>query len=240
MRKQKVDKRYASEAELCEQLVGAARAHGFQAFPETADFDVLLVAGSRATGFAEGEQVGVQAKLHPNLAVLHQTLLAQRRPTRPGLFAVLVPDASDAFRDVARELKVTVLTGIRLSDPRERFPLTRPVWYRVPTAKPCWVPECEVEGMAAGTSAPLQLTPWKMKAVKLAMRGAMRGYLTRRDFAEHDVSIQRWIKMGWIVAYDYVVENGRRVARYVLNDDKNPPHLRYHEVACALEKAGAL
>lgn len=233
-------KTYKTEAELCAELVAHARSIGFKAYPETNDQDVLLVAGPDVRGFKAGDQIGVQAKLRPNVQVLSQAMPRVGRSRQPHYYAVLVPEASGDFCFVAQHLKITVLTGSAIKDSYIVEPFRRARWWRFETGATCWVPECEVEGMPAGTPAPKQLTEWKLKAVKLCMRGVSQGYLTSADFRELEVSMPRWVKLRWIVPYDTQVINKRKVVRYVLNDEQRPPHLRYIEVTEALAKVGAV
>lgn len=58
---------------------------------------------------------------------------------------------------------------------------------------PNWVPDVE-----AGHSAPVALTDWKIKAIKIAITLAKRGFVTRRDFAFFKISMSRWTQSGWI------------------------------------------
>lgn len=232
--------KYRTEAELCAELVAHARSIGFKAYPETAGQDVLLVAGPDARGFKAGDQIGVQAKLRANVQVLAQAMPRDGYSSQPNYYAVLVPVAPKEFVLVANRLKITVLSGGAFAEAYIYDPFRRARWFRFDTRATCWVPECEVEGMPAGTPAPKQLTKWKLAAVKLCMRGVEQGFLTSSDFKEFEVSMTRWRKLRWIVPYDTQVINKRKVIRYVLNDEQKPPHLRYSEVTDALGKAGAL
>ncbi|CTQ67183.1 hypothetical protein [Roseibium alexandrii] len=51
-----------------------------------------------------------------------------------------------------------------------------------------------VPDVSAGESAPVALTQWKIKAIKIVVTLERRGYLTRRDFKHFKISMSRWIE----------------------------------------------
>lgn len=231
---------YTCEAELCEQLRGVARAAGFKVYAETGGHDLLLIAGPDCKGFREGDQIGIQAKLVENIKVLSQALPAKGIYSQgPHYYAVLVPHATQEFRQVAYAAQISVLEGCRLDSRYALSDFVRVRWFRQDhMAKPCWVPDCEVHELKAGVAGPVQITKWKMQAIKLCMVGVERGYLTTRDFKDHGIEMSRWLAKGWIEGYDFIVHEGKRMKRYILRDDAKPPHLLYGVVTDALGKAG--
>jgi hypothetical protein len=66
MRRQRIRKKFASEKRLCDNLISEAEKRNFIAYPEQGNWDIVLVRNKI--------QIGVQAKLRPNLKVLAQTL----------------------------------------------------------------------------------------------------------------------------------------------------------------------
>ena len=234
-------KKYASEAALCAEFVALARAHGFRVYAETSGFDLLLVAGPSCAGFKEHDQIGVHAKLSPNVVVLGQALPQAARRVSPHYYVALVPWAHSRFLDVARALRIVTITGDKL---HEDFSFSRVRWFRHEPTKLCWVPECEVPGMLAGIPAPQQLTRWKMLAIKLCLLCEERGFLMRRDFDAAGVSMTRWLKQGWLEPRDVespLRRRGNRVAQsYVLVPERLPPHLKHPEVADVLRKQRAV
>lgn len=255
--------RYESESELCSQFIDHARSKGFKVYCETADFDLLLVVTPEVLKhtalFTPGEQIGVHAKLLPNVAVLYQALPRARGPVLdkvgPDYYAILVPNATDEFVFVARKLGITVYTAswskstwwrgtaqfVTKGTPRVDFGLTDSgfTYKKMEHKERCWTPEVEVN-IPAGTKAPVQLTPWKMAAVKLCITGVKKGYLTTQDFADAKISMSRWSQKGWVQPGEWVKENGKRLKSYLLQDDNKPPHLLYPEVVVALEEAGLI
>ncbi len=183
-------------------------------------------------GIMPGTQIGVEAKLKPNLQVIFQAMPQSLQAPGPHHYVILVPWAPAEYIDLVGRLKIGLIHAAHFE--MKRF--FKAFRYRHEHVSPCWVPDVEVKGMKAGIRAPLQLTKWKLGSVKLGLLGTERGYLTLHDFKEHDIQIQRWIASGWLEADGKVISNGRKVTKYLIMEDKNPPHLRYHDVAEALKE----
>lgn len=158
---------------MCEVLRAAALAEGWQPYPEQGGWDLLLVLPS-------GQQVGVQAKLRPNVDVLAQALLSERQQG-PEVHAVLVPSCSAAFREVALALGVLVLQAVDF-DAARRSP-----WARVPKLPELvagarlhrhrarhWLPPF-VPNLPAGVPAPRRVTAWQLGAARLCALLRERG-----------------------------------------------------------------
>lgn len=259
---------FESESHLCSEFMDFARAAGFKVYPETSEFDILLVATEKSAEkyntFAPGDQIGIQAKLKGNVEVLCQALpriygvllpgeTERLHKTGPHYYAVLVPGATPEFYSVAYRNGILVFAayerdrhgGIRL----EEYGLSS--WEgrrrsRIRGAKrfvhpePCWVPDVEVN-IPAGRKGPQQLTPWKMGAVKLCLRAELNGFLTTKDFAAEKISMSRWLQNRWIRPGGFVVVDGKRLKQYLLNGElPGVPHRKYPEVVEALEAAGAV
>lgn len=163
-------KPYDSEEQMCELLRLIATDEGFTVYPETGDWDMILVRP------ADGFQVGVQAKQQPNVDVLAQTLVGDRAKG-PDVHAVLVPSCSRAFSDVAGALKVLVIEASVL-DPERQWRWARPVKLsdmlekaprRVHLPGRCWLPPF-VPKLPAGVPGPRQVTPWKIFAAELCAK----------------------------------------------------------------------
>jgi hypothetical protein len=198
---------FAKEADLCAAFI-AALPKGWTAYPETGGFDIVLVRGS------DGFQIGVEAKLRLNAKVILQAAEDCRHyyVARPGpdCRAVLVPESHNAeLAALARLLCVTVVAY----RPKMRNVLRSAIHPELPTSEgdywtrdwhelcpekrielPEWVPDVK-----AGASAPVALTDWKVRAIKIAVTLSKRGFVTRRDFEHHKISMSRWTQGGWIV-----------------------------------------
>lgn len=164
---------YASEAALCEVLRAAALADGWQPYPEQGGWDLLLV-------LPAGLQVGVQAKLRPNVDVLAQALLGEGQPG-PEVHAALVPSCSLAFREVARALGVLVLeaadldatrwaSGKRTAHLPELVAGAQLHRHRERHWLPPFVPQ-----LPAGVPGPRRVTPWQVGAARLCAMLRERG-----------------------------------------------------------------
>lgn len=210
-----MSKLFAKETELvaafCNWLGGhklssTAPGTGWTVYHETAGWDLLLSHDETKV------QVGIEAKLSLNAKVLSQALPPHRYASTdrgPDYRAVLVPgDACQAYmRDLAAHLGVSVLTmedkrwpGAEAPDwrcsgyelPREAgFSWSDAGWFSwLPTERedlPDYVPD--VHG---GDSAPVALTPWKIKAIKLLILLERRGTVHRSDMRALEISPSRW------------------------------------------------
>ena len=235
-------KKFGKEAELCEYFMRAMKAQGWIVYPETGNFDVMLLATDRTLLVQEharfalrsafhkgwvkpGDLVGVEAKLRGNTEVIHQA--ARSEYEGPDFRSVLVPKAGRSFEWVAMRLGLGVITAEDL-DP--------PVFYSsaigkrvvsaievargsrwTPTKRP-WIPPVVPEG-PAGEPSPRTLTRWRVKALRLCIVLEDRGYLMTEDFAREKVNIGRWRDLQWLTRG----ENRGRFATYVRGPGKNFP-----------------
>lgn len=215
--RKKKAKIFEKESDLCAAFIGSLPDE-WQAYPESCGFDILLV--RKADGF----QIGVEAKLALNGKVICQ--VAEKAGTwevcrpAPDCRAVLVPDdASGDLAGVCRLLGISVIrqyapTGtkgqkykkdyywVEAFTPRLPEVNTRQYswdedWFERCPQERCEVPDY-VPDVVAGVKCPVQLTPWKVSAIKLVVTLDKRGYLTRRDFKHHQVSMSRWTQGGWL------------------------------------------
>lgn len=207
-----MSKLFAKESDLCAAFIADATKDGkWVAYPETAGFDIVMV---RA---ADGIQVGIEAKLVLNVAVLLQALPKYRWEggvTGPDYRAVLVPadKCSTGLPDLCEALGITVIRqrGAHADDgayPHLRYvqetfrpSLPDERWGRVDGWHEwCPVNRCElpayVPDVGAGMSAPVALTTWKVQAIKLAILLEERP-VTRKDMKALRLSPSRWTD-GW-------------------------------------------
>lgn len=234
-------KPFATEAELCARFLGAI-GDGWTPYPETEGWDILLVRKS------DGLQIGIEAKLRLNAAVIAQALEDgfSYVATRPGpdCRAVLVPhDDAGAYDRIAAYIGFTIIrvfgTKQASSDVFFRPPLPKEVghwhnsdWYECAPAKRHALPEY-VPDVAAGAPAPLQLTRWKIAAIKIAVTLEQRGFVTRHDFKHIGLDHRRWIaaESGWLK-----VSDGRYLAGDGLPNFKLQHPRVYAEIAADADK----
>lgn len=200
-------KPFATEAALCAAFI-AAIGPDWIAYAETGSWDVLLV--RKVDGF----QIGIQAKLRFGVDVINQAIESGWSYTitgpSPDCRAVLVPEAEDkGFGKICDHLGLNVIkvgavgTGWtfrpRLPTRGDRY--SEGDWHETATVRRHSLPEY-IPDVVAGAPSPLQLTDWKIKAIKLAVTLEMRKHLTRRDFAHHRVDHRRWVTQGWLKVVD--------------------------------------
>lgn len=242
-------KPFATEAALCAAFI-AVLDDGWTAYGETHGWDILLA--RKADGF----QIGVEAKLFLNPAVLNQALegrsIYSTCNSGPDCRAVLVPRAEvqNGLTEIAHRLGITV---IKLKDEKAKFghfprqfePSLPPLngidwgsneWHeRAPDHRielPEYVPD-----VIAGSAAPIQLTKWKIAAIKVAVILERRGYLTRADFKHVGIDHRRWVDSRWLKVETAV--HGQRTTKFTAGNLPNfkTQHPRnYAEIAADAAK----
>jgi hypothetical protein len=232
---------FASEAEMCSAFISVLP-DGWTAYPETEGWDILLV---RAP---DGLQIGVQAKLRLNVDVINQTIEDRWYLMSPGPDhrAVLVPGfGASGFGKIADYIGITVIS-VRASTfthgPRYDIHPALPApgdsgrpgdWpqaghvarYRLPD----YVPD-----VPAGAAAPVRLTAWKVKAIKLCILMERRGFVTRGDFRHLDLDHRRWLPSG--AGFLKTAPDGRYVRGDFMPDYRKAHPRNFEEIAADYEK----
>lgn len=198
---------FKTEAELCAAFIAWVKAesgrhrHGVKTpvwtpYAETAGWDILLVG-------EDGTQIGIEAKLKFNMKVLTQCLpdcydyYGERRG--PDFRAVLVPDFNSEHERICAALGLMLIatkghgSEFRpdLTPERQGWYSSAPGWHFWNPVERCRVPEY-VPDVVAGSSAPIQLTDWKIKALRILATVDVRGYVTKDDFKEHRIDPRVW------------------------------------------------
>lgn len=203
-----MSKVFATEAELVEKFCwlihpdrwarNPSAAPPWTVYHETAGWDLLLVHQ------VYGYQIGVEAKLSLNAKVLEQALPSYLFETDgPDFRAVLVPGdgIQRHMKTIAIHLGLTIISVSRsgmdhfFAHPHglpevESYYSTRewPNWF---PAKRCKLPDY-VPDVVGGKPSPVLMSPWKVKAMKLLIILERRGYVTRQDMAQLEISPSRW------------------------------------------------
>lgn len=186
---------WATEADLvrdfCERVRGM-RDTPWTIYAETAGWDLLLA-------HRDGFQVGIEAKLSLNAKVIDQALSGAwsvRTGGNPDYRAVLVP--GEKLQNHLSRICTAIGIGIiAMRDqkwwtpdlPDERWDWK--VWPNWCPDQRCLLPDY-VPDVCGGHAAPVQLTPWKVKAIKLMIVLERRGYVTRADMKALQISPTRW------------------------------------------------
>lgn len=197
---------FATEADMVAAFVewNQAMRSPWTLYHETAGWDVLAVDPET------GVQVGIEAKLSLNAKVLTQALPTQSwwQGNGPDYRAVLVPEKTcqNHFRQICAPLGLTVLAlsgqhdswraGMRWSvagvytwpDQASNY---ENAWHPWMPAERCVLPDY-VPDVTGGHAAPVQLTPWKVKAIKLLILLDRTGVVTRQDMKALQISPTRF------------------------------------------------
>src|SRR6478736_875463 len=209
----KRDPLFPTEALLCDAFMAWARTQGFTVYPETDGWDLILVD-------RDGFQIGVEAKLRLNLKVITQALpLYGIGDSGPDHRAVLVPERPF---DYERLLQLLGLEVFYAGGVRERWAFMhherayqhdrRVLFDWNPKAR-CRLPEY-VPDVRAGLSGPVQLTPWKIGALKVLAVIEARGSITRKQISTLGLDPRAWTGgRGWLVPLD---GDEKRNGRYKL------------------------
>lgn len=204
---------FATEADLCAAFIAWVRRSAGKfnfgvktpvwiPYPETAGWDILLVG-------ADGTQIGIQAKLRFNLKVLDQTIpdvWSAWNDEGPDYRAILVPSGDSSAENICGAMGVTLFCarshwerGVVEFTPLLDMDTWRGWHFWNPVRRhqlPQFVPD-----VVAGASGPVQLTKWKIAALRIAARLELHGFVTRWDFKQIGIDIRRWVgPSGWLRA----------------------------------------
>lgn len=207
---------FPTEAALCQMFADWVRAGGgtrdkpWTVYPETGEFDLLLVT-------PDGHQLGIEAKLRMNAKVLAQAIPSRwSRLDGPDWRGILVPAINDELGELAAVLGLVVFTprwsvrGSTYATPREG---STPSGFQPPLHIGEWMSEpwhdfnperrCELPPMVpnvpAGVPCPVKLTPWKAKALRVLAHLAVHGHITAREVRAHGLDPRRFCATdGWL------------------------------------------
>lgn len=195
---------FAKESDLCAAFI-AALPDAWTAYAETEGWDILLARG------ADGFQIGVQAKLKLNAKVLVQAAEGNHSSELgPDCRAVLVPETEVGELEALAPLCALTVIQMRSSSGDRWFSPHLPELGRRPYwSADSWHELCPLEryrlpeyvpDVVAGSAAPMQLTRWKIAAIRICILLEQTGYLTRADFKRQQIDIRRWMGGRWLQA----------------------------------------
>lgn len=192
---------FTSEADLVQAFLDTLNhRHGegrdWTVYPETADWDLLLV-------HKDGFQLGIQAKLTLNAKAIDQALAGASSywtSAGPDYRAVLVPKGGKQLHleRICKAIGIGIIT-VRKPAPHELQYVSLPKetgytsgdWPNWCPAERCKLPDY-IPDVTAGVKSPVQLTDWKIKAIRLLIVLERRGYVTRDDMKRIQISPTRW------------------------------------------------
>ncbi len=252
-----------TEAALCEEFRSWWKDRGWVVYPEVALWDMVAVPGpnynleqgnpaalgQRQLGgvmsgkpWAPGDQFGIQAKLVSNMKCLWQ---AAGDPLRgPAFRCVLVRRATEDFRGLAGLLGLLVAarevpTGRRKKGWERAYGGFRFYGHarRYDVMRQLELPPIVMDDLPAGTPSPRQLTPWRVKALKLCRIIRAQGYCTAVDFKAVGIDSKRWIENSWLTSTQETVRvegHSRLQRKLVPTPGVNLPDVGWEEVSKAL------
>lgn len=199
---------YPTEVALCGAFIERVDKREWTPYAETGGWDILLV--RKLDGF----QIGIEAKLRMNVEVVNQALEEYGvNREGPDCRAVLVPGyASGGFERIATYIGFTIIImspgGLYGRRPEFRPALpkiddkcwSKEAWHEWAPARrhdlPKYVPD-----VAAGSPSPIQLTEWKISALKLQAILERNGFVGRGDFRTCGLDHRRWFapETRWLV-----------------------------------------
>lgn len=204
--KKKKSSIFALESDMCAAFTKRNREAGAKVYPECGGWDLVLVwppgglwplppvprfAHTRKPfdDYKGGMQIGIQAKLRPNIEVLAQTV---RESTRgPHFRAVLVPYATGEFLELAKYLRISVYVE------DETTKQTVPGGYLWETKSRLALPPIEPTWEGGGAS-PRVLSAWRVNALKICHILRTKGVVTKADFQRLGLEIKSWVSQGWL------------------------------------------
>ena len=219
---------YRTEADLCSAFIKWAEPQGWTAYPETGGWDILLVK-------PDGTQFGIQAKLKLNIKLLCQSIpgmWSKVGPDRRGMLVGNDPGCDDFFEFIGihgfypsrwrrekdfGQFMPDLEHAVMDWNPDQRRELTK------------YIPD-----VVAGASAPVQLTHWKISALRACAILEINGSISAKEIKAIGIDPRRWTNPAsrWLVPTD---ERGRYVAGDKLRFKEQHPKV-YAEIL-AEEKA---
>lgn len=213
---------YAKETDLCADFISRLP-DKWIAYPETGGFDILLVRK------IDGYQIGIEAKLKLNAKVITQIADSYSHyheiSPAPDSRGILIPYVGGG--DFAKVCDLLGIGIIRIAP--EDHPeygcysswrnLGLPdawtdnygkyhskSWFDFCPAQRIRLPEY-MPDVICGDKSPVQLTDWKIRAIKLSVLHDKIGFATRQDFKDLEISSSRFIQGGMTA---WMVQGGER------------------------------
>jgi hypothetical protein len=197
---------YASEAALCSAFIAwvARTAPDVTCYAEWAGWDILLV-------YPEGFQIGIQAKLRLNAKVVEQSSPSfyDDADQGPDYRGVLVP-ARNGLSEIVHRLGLVEFWPY-MNDYRSGLPQFAPE-LREPYGKGRidanwldWNPKTRhplpptLTDAVAGSSAPVSLTTWKLRALAVLAELDLRGVITTKRVRQIGCDPRRWLQQHWLL-----------------------------------------
>lgn len=234
MRASEAKAAFPTEADLCDCFIASLRRlGGWTIYPETGGFDILAVYDSTGHQLGVEAKLQLNAKVADQILPNHYMGYGDAGVPGPDFRAVIVPALTDASEGIAKMLSIL---GVQVWTPdsaydgkpsfdgsldkhRNRHNPDRRLydsaagdlmhwdmaWHDWNPPKRCCLPEI-VPMVRAGVPAPLQLTPWKIGALRVMVLLHLDGYVTAKSVRDCGIDARRFCATdGWL----HQLGNGR-------------------------------
>ena len=221
---------FHTEEKLCQLFAAEMEGMGWTVYPETGGFDLLLVWEPTGHQLGVEAKLSLNAKVadqivpddYPVVSMAGESKLYDHTPPGPDFRGIIVPCLTDSSKGIAKMLKIlginvwdvtnsgsgpsfvpAVTRFTRQSQWVEQTP--RPpqfdcAWFDFNPAQRCPLPEIKPT-VRAGIPAPLQLSPWKIGALKVLADLELDGFVTARSVRAYGIDARRFCSTdGWLVA----------------------------------------
>lgn len=213
---------FPKESDLCTAFISQLPT-GWVAYPETEGFDIVLL---HTSGAQIGVEAKLKLNTTVVLQAMPPRFSSWRSDVGPDFRAILVPwgRSNPELESIAKRLGLTVIR-MKSKELYQRIKNNRSVWSHHKDSKydpelpfgkrrnhyyddgsEDWYDCCPwkrltlpdyVPDVVAGRPAPVQLSQWKIKAIKILIILERRGYVTRNDFKELKIDPGRWMEARW-------------------------------------------
>jgi hypothetical protein len=225
MKRGDVKSLFPSEAALCECFLASMRkVEGWTPYPETAGFDILALYAPTGHQLGIEAKLSLNAKVADQILPSHYMGFRDEGTPGPDFRAVIVPSITDASAGIAKMLRIL---GVMVWTPEQDFPIGwgfgrvfdrhygradhRPydasagelhewdmAWHDWNPPRRCELPEI-VPDVRCGVPAPLQLTPWKIGALRVLAQLELDGFVTAKSVRDCGVDARRFCASdGWL------------------------------------------
>jgi hypothetical protein len=179
----KKESRYKTEAELCAAFIEWVQPMGWTSYNECCGWDILLA-------HPDGRQFGIQAKLRFNATLFRQVMPSLYEKSGPDHRGVLLPESGECI-DPLNACGVAVIHCYSDGFAPDYFSGDNCAPEGWNPAKRHELPEF-VPDVPAGASCPVQLTTWKIAALRVCELLERQGYLTAKEIKEFGIDARRW------------------------------------------------
>lgn len=227
MKAAEVKAHFPSEAALCDCFLrDLAKLGGWTAYPETAGYDILAVYDATGHQLGIEAKLALNAKVADQILPSQYMGYGNKHVSGPDFRAVIVPYIGEASAGIAKMLGIlgAMVWAPQFRGRDEGFSFNRflnkcapshadrreydssdgPLhewdiaWHDWNPPERCQLPQI-IPMVRAGVPAPIQLTPWKIGALRVLADIALDGFVTAKSVRAHGIDARRFCASdGWL------------------------------------------